>query len=186
MTTRPPILTLGFCLILLSLFAPAAYSQDAPPAKSEARAGAEQSASSGAVLLEVSGEVERPLKLTSADLAKLPRTTLSARAHDEKEHRFDGVMLVEILKLAGVPLGKELRGKNMALYVVVEAADNYRAVFALADIDPDFASQPPLLADASDGKPLAKEDGPLRIVAAGDNKHGRWVRQVVRIVVRRA
>lgn len=176
----------GLCLILLSLFASAAYAQGATPAKTEARAGAEQSATSGDALLEVNGDVARPLKLTSADLAKLPRTTLSARGHDEKQRRFDGVMLVEILKLAGVPLGKELRGKNMSLYVVVEAADGYRAVFALVELDPDFANQPPLLADASEGKPLSKEEGPLRLVAVGDKKHGRWVRQIVRIVVRRA
>src|ERR1700751_877406 len=46
---------------------------------------------------------------------------------------YEGVSVAELLRRADVPLGKQLRGPRMKLYVVVEAADGYRAVFALAE-----------------------------------------------------
>ena len=82
------------------------------------------------VLLTVAGEVTHPLKLGAADLAKLPHRSIKAREHDGKEAVFEGVALSEILKLAGVEFGEHLRGKDLALYLVVEAADGYRAVLS--------------------------------------------------------
>ncbi|HZF38326.1 MAG TPA: hypothetical protein VE715_05865, partial [Blastocatellia bacterium] len=63
------------------------------------------------VSLSVSGEVEHPLKLTAADLGKLPRRSVRARDHDGKESEFEGSPLIEVLKLAGVKFGEGLRGK---------------------------------------------------------------------------
>ncbi len=54
------------------------------------------------ILLSVGGEVEHPLKLTAADLAKLPRRTVRAKDHGGKESAFEGVELAEVLKLANV------------------------------------------------------------------------------------
>ena len=68
---------------------------------------------------------------------------------------------------------------------MVEAIDGYKVVFALAEVDPAFATREILLADKRDGKPLDAKEGPLRIVAPGDKRVARWVRQVttLRIVV---
>jgi len=85
-------------------------------------------ASSNAVLLTVEGEVEHPLKLTAGDLARLPRRSVRAKTHDGKEASFDGVELSDVLKPAGVKFGEQLRGKDLALFLVVAAADGYRAV----------------------------------------------------------
>jgi hypothetical protein len=63
--------------------------------------------------------------------------------------------------------------------LLVEAADGYRVVFALAEIDPAFATREIILADKRDGKALDAKEGPLRIVAPGDKRPARWVRQVV-------
>src|SRR5262244_4263026 len=116
------------------------------------------------VSLSVSGEVENPIKLTAADLAKLPRRSVRAKDHDGKESEFEGSPLIEVLKLAGVKFGEGLRGKNLALYLVVEAADGYRAVYALPELDPAYTDKVILLADKRDGKALDAEEGPLRIV----------------------
>ena len=105
-------------------------------------------------LLEVAGEVTRPLSLTASEFAKLPRQTVRAKGHDGVESQYQGVPLIEILAKAGVPTGKELRGKAMALFVVVEASDGYRAVFALAELDSEFTDRVILLADRRDDKPL--------------------------------
>jgi hypothetical protein len=83
-----------------------------------------------------------------------------------------------VLALAGVQLGNRMRGPRLAETLLVEAADGYRVVFALAEIDPDFATREILLADKRDGKPLDEKQGPWRIVAPGDKRPARWIRQV--------
>ncbi len=139
-----------------------------------------------AISLSVSGEVEKPLKLTAADLAKLPHRSVRAKGHDGKEAEFEGVLLVEILKLAGVKFGEELRGKNLALYLVAEAADGYRAVYALPELDPAFTDKLILLAEKRDGKALDSKEGPLRIVVSDEKRQGRWVRQVTSLIIKRS
>lgn len=138
------------------------------------------------VLLTVGGEVATPLKLTAADLAKLPRRTLRAKAHDGKEASFEGIEIGDVLKLAGVKSGEQLRGKELALVLVVGAADGYHAVFALPELDHAFTDRIIILADRRDGRPLAEKEGPLRIVVPDEKREARWVRQVVTLMIRRA
>jgi DMSO/TMAO reductase YedYZ molybdopterin-dependent catalytic subunit len=138
------------------------------------------------VVLEVGGEVPHPLSLSSAEFAKLPRQSVRATGHDGVESQFEGVALSEILSRAGVPSGRELRGKAVALYLLVEASDGYRAVFALAELDSSFTDRVILLADRRAGQPLNAHDGPLQIIVPGEKKHARWVRQVIRLKIGRA
>ena len=151
---------------------------------------ASQTARAGAtpvgVVLSVGGEVEHALKLTAADLGKLPRLTVHAKDHNGKETTFEGVELGEVLKLAGVKFGEQLRGKSLALFLVAEAADNYRAVFALPELDHAFTDRVILLADRRDGKPLAAAEGPLRIVVPDEKREARWVRQTTSLTIRSA
>jgi hypothetical protein len=123
--------------------------------------------------------------LSAADLAKLKHQTVRAKRHDGVESQFEGVPLVDILAKAGVPVGSDLRGSAMALYLVVEASDGYRAAFALAELDPAFTDRVILLADRRDGQPLSARDGPLQIVVPGEKKHARWVRQAIKLKVGR-
>lgn len=99
---------------------------------------------------------------------------------------FEGVELGEVLKLAGVQFGEQMRGKSLALFLIAEAADNYRAVFALQELDHAFTDRVVLLADKRDGKPLAASEGPLRIVVPEEKRQARWVRQVNSLMIRRA
>jgi DMSO/TMAO reductase YedYZ molybdopterin-dependent catalytic subunit len=138
------------------------------------------------VLLTVAGEVTSSLKLTAADLAKLPRRSVRARGHDGKEALFEGVEPGEILKLAGVKSGEQLRGKELSLFLIVGAADGYRAVFALPELDHAFTDRTVILADRRDGKPLAEKEGPLRLVVPDEKREARWVRQVVTFTISRA
>ena len=83
-----------------------------------------------------------------------------------------------LLTTAGVQLGDKLRGQRLTEVLLVEAADGYKVAFALAEVDPAFATREIILADKQDGKPLEAKEGPLRIVAPGDKRAARWVRQV--------
>jgi DMSO/TMAO reductase YedYZ molybdopterin-dependent catalytic subunit len=136
--------------------------------------------------LIISGEVSKPLNLTLDDLVKLPQTKLKAKGHDNAEHEYSGVALVELLKVAGVTLGGQLRGENLIKYVLVTAADNYQVLYALPEIDPEFTNEVVLLATFVDGKPLPKGEGPFRLVHPADKKHARWIREIKSIKVQLA
>jgi hypothetical protein len=120
--------------------------------------------------------------LSAAQIAGAAHVTISARDHDG-EAQFEGVPLSAVLALGGVPLGDTMRGPRMADVLMVEAADGYRVAFALAEVDPAFAMRDIILAEKRDGKALDAKEGPLRIVAPGDKRPARWVRQVTTLRV---
>lgn len=169
----PIRLLVALCLIYLSS-AVAVYAQDKPAA-----------ATGSTVALSVGGEVERPLKLSAADLAKLPRRTVRAKDHSGQEVEFEGVALIDVLSQAGVKFGDQMRGANLARFLVVEAADGYKAVFALPELDPAFTDRVIILADKRDGKSLTESEGPYRVVVPGEKRQARWVRQVTALNIRR-
>ncbi|MEO6808770.1 MAG: molybdopterin-dependent oxidoreductase [Isosphaeraceae bacterium] len=138
------------------------------------------------IRLRVEGDVPRPLQLSADDLAKLPHKKVRARDADGKETEFEGVSLFELLKAAEIQLEYDLRGPALASYLLVEAADGYRAVFALPELDPGNTDRVIILADRREGKPLDPKEGPLRIVVPGEKRHYRWVRQVVSIKLKKS
>jgi DMSO/TMAO reductase YedYZ molybdopterin-dependent catalytic subunit len=134
--------------------------------------------------LKVSGAVSTPLTLTAADLKNIPRTTLQvSNSHEKKSETYEGVLLEELLKKAGAPHGEQLRGQLMTTYVVAEASDGYRVVFALAELDSDFVNSEVLVADTVDGGPIDAKRGPFRLVAPHDKRPARWVRMLKSITV---
>ena len=159
-------LLMAFCL------EPSAMSATAAPATAPA-------------VVMLGGEVSHPLTLDVSALAKLPQLTVQASDHGVSGS-WSGVPLSAILSAGGVPLGEALRGKNLTLYVRISAADGYRVVYALAELDPQFRNEPVILADQHDGKPLGVKEGPFRVVAPTDQRPARWIRQVIRIDVLRA
>lgn len=138
------------------------------------------------VLLRVSGEVPKALELSADALSKLPRQTVRVAGQDGKEMAYEGVPVVEVLMAAGVKFGHDLRGPALANYLVVEAADGYRAVFALPELDPASTDRVILLADRRDGQPIDAKEGPLRVIVPGEKRHARWVRQVIAFKVGKA
>jgi DMSO/TMAO reductase YedYZ molybdopterin-dependent catalytic subunit len=175
-STTPRRLRVAMVLLLgLTSLAQSSRAQQAGPAGEAA-----------AARLKVAGEVAHPLDWTAADLAKLPRVTVTAKAHDGKDATYEGVAISAILEKAGLPAGKELRGKAVALYLVVEASDGYCAVFALPELDPAFTERTIILADRRDGRPLGPREGPLQVIVPGEKRHSRWVRQVVALRIGRA
>ncbi len=120
--------------------------------------------------------------LTAAQIASLPHVTVEVSDHDTPA-KFDGVPLSAVLSLAGVPLGDTLRGARLTEILLVSASDGYHVAYALAEIDPAFAVRQIILADRHDGKPLAAKEGPFRIVAPGDKRPARWIRQVTELKV---
>jgi hypothetical protein len=140
-------------------------------------------AASPAQELSVGNEKGKLLPLTAEQWQKLPRRQVEVKERDGSRASYEGVALTEVLRFAGVPFDGHLRGPRVAEYVLVEAADKYRATFALAELDPSMTDKVVLLADRRDGKPLAEGVGPYRLVVPEDRLHSRWVRQIIRITV---
>jgi hypothetical protein len=92
-------------------------------------------------------------------------------------------LLEELLRRAGVPHGDRLRGKLMTTYVIAEAEDGYKVVFALAELDSGITNSEILVADTVDGVPIDAKRGPFRLVAPHDKRPARWVRMLKSITV---
>jgi DMSO/TMAO reductase YedYZ molybdopterin-dependent catalytic subunit len=139
--------------------------------------------------LEVRGDVTSPRRMDAAELGKLPRV----EAHTPDSHNpgkeivYSGTPLIEVLKAGGLRLDSGEPGfrETVAITVLVTGSDGYRAVFALAELSPDFADHVILLADIKDGQPLPPREGPFRIVVPGEKRPARWVRQVTAVEVRK-
>jgi DMSO/TMAO reductase YedYZ molybdopterin-dependent catalytic subunit len=71
----------------------------------------------------------------------------------------------------------------MATYVIAEAADGYRVLFALPELDSDFQDAGVIVAYEMDGKPMSATVGPLRLVVPHDKRPARWVRMLRSIKV---
>ena len=70
--------------------------------------------------------------------------------------------------------------------MVVEAKDDYRAVFAWAELDSSFMDKAVYVVTKRDGKPLSDKDGPFQLVVPGEKRAARWVRQVTALSIRQS
>jgi hypothetical protein len=118
---------------------------------------------------------------TAATLAALPHTTVTVyNEHAKATQTYSGVPLIDLLTRLGVP--DKPRGKQFKLYLVAVGSDGYEVVYSLGEVTPDVHDATILVADSQDGKPIA-EDGPLKMVATGEKRPARWVRNLVAIRV---
>jgi len=114
----------------------------------------------------------------------MPRKTLKVlNPHDNKEETYEGVAVQELLRRAGVPQTDQLRGAAMALYVLAEASDGYRVVYALVELDSDFQESDVIVADTMNGAALGEKQGPFKMVAPHDKRPARWVRMLKSLTV---
>jgi hypothetical protein len=71
--------------------------------------------------LQIAGDIPKPLAITPAELKTMPRTAVTV-SEEAKEVHYEGVLVGELLKRAGAPLGRELSGKALTTYVQGAAA----------------------------------------------------------------
>jgi DMSO/TMAO reductase YedYZ molybdopterin-dependent catalytic subunit len=128
--------------------------------------------------VKVTGEVTTPLELKLADLQQFAQTEVKRKDRAGNDHVYSGVVLSDILQKAGVTLGNDLKGENLTKYVLIEASDGYQVIFALAELDKNFADRTIILADQVDGKPLPAGEGPFRIIVQDEKRPARCIREV--------
>ena len=120
--------------------------------------------------------------LTRADIEALPRVKVTPGAAGPSA-TFEGVSLKALLERGGVGLGETIKGKRLASCLLVEAADGYRVVIALPELDPGFTDKQFVLVFLKDGKPLGDKEGPYRLVIPDEKRMARWVKQVVKLKI---
>ena len=137
--------------------------------------------------VKIGGAVKTPFTVTLQDLKQMTRKTLSVEnPHSKKTEVYEGVPLATLLQKAGVPQGEQIRGAALTTYVLVDAADDYRVVFSLAELDSGFMDSDVLLADTMDGAPLPTGQGPMKLIAPHEKRPARWVDMLRSITVGRA
>ena len=132
---------------------------------------------SGPASIAVTGDIAAPLSLKAEDLASMPREKATIPEQDGTEVEYEGVPLREVLRKAGLPLGK-LRGKALTTYILAKAHDGYEVVFTLGEIDNEFGNEQILISDKRNGKPLFGYQGPFRLVCPKDKAGARSVRML--------
>ena len=118
--------------------------------------------------------------LIASDLSKLPQGTVKTTNHGTPV-TFEGVLLTDLLAKVDLPVGERFQKTGASYYLVVEAQDGYRAVFAWAELDSTFMDKSVYVVTMRDGKPLSDKDGPFLLVVPGEKRSARWVRQVTAI-----
>lgn len=134
-------------------------------------------------IIKVIGEVVTPLSITGADFKTYSQVNLKHKDKEGKEHTYSGVILADILQKAGVTLGENLKGKNLAKVMLAEAIDGYQVAFSLAELDKTYTDKLVILANQVDGKPLSATEGPYRIIIQNEKKPTRFIRQVTALKI---
>jgi hypothetical protein len=180
MRSRTPSIILVGILFLVPFVLTA--HQGATPSIAGSHGQAESGLSAKATLTLLSFSDPKPVVLSPEELKALSHISVTIHnSHTNADETYSGVRLSDLLAKLGAPLGSELRGKALASYVVATGADGYKAVLALAEVDPSFHPGEVLVADAMDGKPLDAHSGPFKLVVSEDKRPARSVRNLVSI-----
>jgi tungstate transport system substrate-binding protein len=133
-------------------------------------------------LLTITRAMMPSLHLTREKLAAMPHHDLQVKDRRGEVVAYSGIGLQDVLHEAGITFGGAHSNSDvLSLCVIVEAADGYRAVFSLAELDAELTGRSVLLADGRDGAALNDVEGPLRIIVPDDSRPARWVRRVIEI-----
>lgn len=136
--------------------------------------------------IAISGEVKTSGSLSVADLQALPNEHLDVTftaSGKPQNHTFTGTPLLGVLDHVGLVTPKGGKNPLLGVYLVVTAKDGYQVVISGGELDPSFGNTPMYLAWEQDGKALAGDDGPIRLVVPDDTKGGRYVNGIVSIDV---
>jgi hypothetical protein len=93
------------------------------------------------------------------------------------DESYSGVPLAMLQAMVNAPIGKELHKEGFTSYLIASGSDGYPVVLSLAEVDPSFRGGQVLVADASNGQPLAKS-GPFQLIVSEDKRPARWVRHL--------
>ena len=131
--------------------------------------------------LTIEPDTGKQVVLARSDIEALPHVKVTIDLSGTSA-TFEGASLKSVLERGGVGFG-DLKGKRLTSCLLVSAADGYRVVIALPELDPAFGDKQFILAFLKDGKALDAKEGPYRIVIPDEKRMARWVRQVTELKI---
>ncbi|HTX77574.1 MAG TPA: molybdopterin-dependent oxidoreductase [Terracidiphilus sp.] len=174
-----PLLRTAAAFCFAVLIAPAAHPQEMPAdMKAQDMPARKPVVPAGPLKISFG---DKTSEWTPQSFAALPHVTVNVyNEHAKANQTYSGVPLIALLKPLGVP--DKPHGKDFRLYLVAEGSDGYQVVYSVAEVTPDVHDATILVADSMDGKPMG-DNGPLQLVATGEKRPARWVRNLVAIRV---
>lgn len=134
-----------------------------------------------AATISLEGRLKHPVKLSLADLRKMPAEQSQITSERGSVNSYTGVRLWALLSDAGGGIDDADKSAVLHHVIRITARDGYFIVISTGEIAPDFGGKPALIAYLQDDKPLG-EAAP-RLVMPGDKRGGRNVREVATISV---
>jgi DMSO/TMAO reductase YedYZ molybdopterin-dependent catalytic subunit len=108
--------------------------------------------------LALTGDLARPARLTVPDLLGWPqhrvKVAFECATSGMQYHAFAGPRLYDVLADAGPGFDPARRKDRLRFLIAVTGTDGHQVLLSWAEIDPDFAHAPVLLAVSSDDTPL--------------------------------
>lgn len=138
----------------------------------------------GPSFITIRGDIKTPVKIYDNQMLTMDRLTVQLTGRDGTARNYTGVSVSNLLKLAKLPQGKELRGENLSMYVMVKSADGYQLVFSLPEFDSSFHGRTIILADRLEGGLLPVKEGPFRLIVPNEKVGARSSFQVTEFIVR--
>ena len=124
---------------------------------------------------------EKSQEYTAQDLALLEHQAIDVvNGHTKANEHYAGVLLSSLLTKIGAP--DKPHGKDFRPYLVAEGADGYQVVYSLGEVNPDVHDGTVIVADTL-GTERIGDAGPFQLVATGEKRPARWVRNLVSIRV---
>jgi len=139
---------------------------------------------SGDAALDLSGLLDRPVRLRAVDLARFARTEVETLPTPRKDgtqappQAYAGVHLFRLLESRGIQLDPNVREDFLKKVIVARGRDGYAAVIAGGEIEPRFMNGPVIVATARGAGPLAGHEGGFRLVVPYDTSVGRCVKDL--------
>jgi hypothetical protein len=130
--------------------------------------------------IKLSGAIKEPRSWSVEGLATLPQQDGEVNFLGEgttKTIKGRGVLLLDLLKRQQPKFDPKKKREALRYAILVHAIDNYDAVIAWAEIDPDFAAKPILVSVDENGKRLERPG----LIVPGDKHGGRHVVDIDKI-----
>ena len=131
----------------------------------------------------VTGDLANPLTLSASNLASMSRISVTLKEHSGETATYEGVLLFDVLKKAGLTSTDHLRGKALSSYVLAVARDGYQVLFSAGELDPAISANQIIVADKRNGQPVSGDQGLFRLVSSTDKVEARSVRMLEKLQV---
>jgi hypothetical protein len=108
----------------------------------------------------------------------MPQKTIKVHnEHTKKDETYSGVALSDLLAKYGFSVGPSTHRRMLRSYIAAEGTDKYWVLYSLTEIEPSEHDAEVIVATSMDGGTLG-DDGQFKLVASGDKKPQRWVRNL--------